>query len=110
MHRLPEQDIYIYKEPGEEVHKILVADIEGKRLKAFSKVESSNGQISFKIFTEDANRKMETIAEGTGTKEDFEQELKKWHDDLLKPVGESWREVKPKFIADYEPGRTCPKH
>ena len=110
MQRLPEQDIYIYKTPGEEVHKILVGDLDGQRLKAFAKLETASGQISYKIFSEDAHKNMETLAEGTGKEEDFQREVSKVSQQYLEPIGESWREVQPKYLTNFDPQNPCPKH
>lgn len=110
MQRLPEQDIYIYKTPGEEVYKILVGDLDGKRLKVLSKVETSNGAVSYKIFSEDAHKNMETLSEGKGTAADFEEELTRLEQQLLKPLGEGWREIQPKYISNLDPAHPCPGH
>lgn len=99
MQRLPEQDIYIYKAPDEVIYKILVGDLDGKRLKVLSKVDSSSGEIIFKVFSEDAKNSMETIYEGNGTKEEFQGEIGRLEKEFLKPLGESWREVEPKFLT-----------
>ncbi|MEG6520500.1 hypothetical protein [Desulfotomaculum sp. 1211_IL3151] len=110
MQRLPEQDFYVYKTPGEEVHKIMVGDIEGKRLKAFAKLETANGKISYKIFTEDADQRMQTLVEGEGTAADFEREVQRIGEQYLQPIGEAWREVQPKYMKDFNPLNPCPKH
>ncbi|SHF19163.1 hypothetical protein [Desulforamulus putei] len=110
MQRLPEQDIYVYKTPGEEVHKILVGDLDGKRLKAFSKVATASGEIIYKIFSEDAHKNIETLAEGKGTAEDFMREVNRLGRQYLEPLGESWREVQPKVLANFDPRNPCPKH
>ncbi|ABO51405.1 hypothetical protein Dred_2901 [Desulforamulus reducens MI-1] len=110
MQRLPEQDIYVYKTPGEEVHKILVGDMDGKRLKAFSKLETATGKISYKIFSEDANQNMENLVEGEGTPEDFKREVQRMGELYLEPIGESWREVEPKYMKEFNPLNPCPKH
>lgn len=110
MQRLPEQDIYVYKSPGEEVHKILVGDLDGKRLKAFAKLDTNSGEISYKIFSEDAQKKMETLAEGKGTAQDFDREVDRLGQQYLAPLGETWREVQPKLLKDFDPQNPCPKH
>ena len=110
MQRLPEQDIYIYKTPGEEVHKILVGDMDGKRLKALSKIETANGILFYKIISEDADKNTEIVSEGQGSPEDFARELKKWEQKLLEPLGESWREVQPKYVSNLDPNHSCPHH
>ncbi|GAB6158470.1 hypothetical protein JCM39194_16700 [Desulfotomaculum varum] len=109
MQRLPEQDIYIYQTPGEEVHKILVGDMDGKRLKALAKVLTDSGLIVYKILAEDAQRKVETLAAGQGSPEDFMQEVNRLGKQYLEPLGESWREVQPKIIARLDACRHCLK-
>lgn len=110
MQRLPEQDIYIYKTPGEEVYKILVGDMDGKRLKAFAKKEIANGKITYKIISEDAHKNTETLAEGSGNEADFAGEVSKVGQSYLEPIGQSWREVKPKYLENFDPQNPCPKH
>ena len=110
MQRLPEQDIYVYKTPGEEVHKILVGDLDQKRLKAFSKVDIASGEITYKIIAEDANKKTEVLAEGTGSSADFEKEVIRLGRQYLEPIGEGWREIQPKVLKDFDPNHPCPKH
>ncbi len=110
MQRLPEQDIYVYKTPGEEVHKILVGDLDQKRLKAFSKVDVTNEQITYKIIAEDANKKTEVLAEGTGSPADFEKEVTRLGQQYLEPVGETWREIQPKVMKVFDPNHLCPKY
>lgn len=110
MQRLPEQDIYIYETPGEKVHKLLVGDTDGKRLKAFSKLENATGEISYKIFLEDAKQNTETLAEGKGTAADFEREVNRLEQEHLAPLGETWREVQPKLITKFDPNHPCGKH
>ncbi|MEW6064507.1 hypothetical protein P378_15050 [Desulforamulus profundi] len=110
MQRLPEQDIYIYKTPGEEVHQILVGDLDGKRLKAFSKVETASGEITYKIFSEDTYKNTETLAEGKGTAEDFKREVNRVGRQYLEPLGESWREVQPKLLKNFDSHNPCPKY
>ncbi|MDO7785642.1 hypothetical protein [Desulforamulus aquiferis] len=109
MQRLPEQDIYIYKAPDEELHKILVGDLDGKRLKVLSKREPTTGKIIFKVFSEDAHKNMETIVEGNGPVEDFDMEMKRLEEDFLKPLGETWREVSPKVLSNLDPKGPCVK-
>lgn len=110
MQRLPEQDIYVYKTPGEEVHKILIGDLDQKRLKAFSKVDTASGEIIYKIISEDANKKIETLAEGAGTSGDFQKEVTRLAQQYLEPVGEAWREIQPKVLENFDPKHPCPKH
>lgn len=110
MQRLPEQDIYIYKTPGEEVYKILVGDMDGKRLKAFAKKETANGKIIYKIILEDAHKNTETLAEGSGSEADFASEVSKVEQSYLEPIGEAWREVQPKYLENFDPQNPCPKH
>lgn len=110
MQRLPEQDIYIYKTPGEEVHKILVGDIDGKRLKAFAKKETAQNSITYKIFAEDAHKNTEILAEGSGTAQDFASAVSQVGRQYLEPIGESWREVQPKYMTNFDPNNPCPKH
>ncbi|AQS60172.1 hypothetical protein [Desulforamulus ferrireducens] len=109
MQRLPEQDIYVYQAPGEEIHKILVGDLDQKRLKAFSKVDTASGQIIYKIIAEDAKKNTETLAEGSGTSADFEREVSRLAQQYLEPVGEAWREVQPKLLKNFDPHHPCPK-
>ncbi|AEF93343.1 hypothetical protein Desca_0450 [Desulfotomaculum nigrificans CO-1-SRB] len=110
MQRLPEQDIYVYEMPGEEVHKILVGDMDGKRLKAFAKKETATGEIVFKVIAEDAHHKTEVLTEGRGTAADFDREVNRLGEELLKPLGEAWREVQPKYLSHFNPKHPCPKH
>lgn len=110
MQRLPEQDIYVYKTPGEEVYKILVGDMDGQRLKALAKKETATGKIVFKIFSEDAHNNTKVLSEGRGTAAEFDQEISRLGEEFLKPLGEAWREVQPKYLTNFNPKHPCPKH
>ncbi|MTI81741.1 MAG: hypothetical protein FH758_12860 [Firmicutes bacterium] len=94
-----DQKYYIVKEPGEELHQVLVADTENGKVKAMSKVQPDKS-IKYKVFMESINNKTEVLAEGIGSNEEYQRVINDLEVKLLSPHGGEWQEVQPTVIEN----------
>lgn len=88
---------YIVKEPGEQLHEILVADVAEGKVWAFSKIEPDD-QISYKVYIEDRQKQVEVLTTGRCSEADYRPKLAEVMEARFNPADIQWRSVEPVII------------
>lgn len=88
---------FVFKQAGEEVHKILAGSLNDGELKTYAKLVAG-GEIIYKIFLEPQNGKPRILKEGKTSEGEFQRIVQYYEKALLKPSGGKWREIKPVVI------------
>ncbi|MEG6614975.1 hypothetical protein V6C27_00860 [Peptococcaceae bacterium 1198_IL3148] len=88
---------YIVKQPDEQLHQLLVADVENGTLKALSKINRDQS-IVYKVFMEDKSKKIKVLVDGEGDNADYCRAINNIEEKMLIPYGKTWQRVKPIII------------